>query len=131
MQCVMPGSPRGRIDREASMIGGDVLKTLLSQGEEQFGKVAAQLVSNPAFVNAVQTAVTRAVAAKGFLDSALANALQGAHVPTTADMQKLNDRLDELERIFEGLVEKVDRIAAAAEKPVVKGESVTTPGAGS
>lgn len=99
------------------MIGGDVLKTILSQGEEQFGKVVAQLVSNPAFMNAVQSAVSRAMAAKGVVDAAMANALQGAHVPTSADMQKLNDRLDELERIFEGLADKVDRIATAAAKP--------------
>lgn len=88
-----------------------LLKKMLTQGEEQLGKLAAQLVSNPTFVGALQGAVTKALEAKGFLDQRLAGALQSMHVPTTQDMQKLNDRLDELERIFEGLSQKVDAIA--------------------
>jgi polyhydroxyalkanoate synthesis regulator phasin len=88
-----------------------LLKKLLSQSEDQLGKLAAQLVGNPAFVSALQKAVSSAIEAKGFLDRQVGGALQSMQVPTTQDMQKLNDRLDELERIFEGLSAKVDVIA--------------------
>lgn len=88
-----------------------LLKKVLAQSEEQLGKLAAQLVGNPAFVTALQKAVTGVLEAKGFVDKQLGGALQSMQVPTTQDMQKLNDRLDELERIFDGLSSKVDAIA--------------------
>ena len=87
-------------------------KKMLATGEEQFGKLASHLISNERFISALQGAVTKALSAKGALDKQLVGALQSLHVPTTQDLTKLNDRLDELERIFEGLAQKVDAIAA-------------------
>jgi polyhydroxyalkanoate synthesis regulator phasin len=89
-----------------------MFKKMLQTGEEQFGKLASQLVANEKFIASLQGAVTRALEAKGILDRQVTTALSAMHVPTTQDMQKLNDRLDELERIFEGLSSKVDAIAA-------------------
>jgi polyhydroxyalkanoate synthesis regulator phasin len=94
------------------MLGdGTVFKKVLATGEEQIGRIASQLVSNEKFVSSLQVAVTRALEAKGALDRQVSNALAGLHVPTIQDVQKLNDRLDELERIFESLSAKVDVIA--------------------
>lgn len=95
------------------MIGdGDILKKILSSGEEQFSKIAADLVGNEKFMAALQTAATKTLEAKGVMDKQFAAALAAMHVPTAADVQKLNERLDEVERIFEGLIAKVDAIAA-------------------
>lgn len=88
-----------------------ILRKMVVTGEQQAQKLASQLLSNPAFMSALQTTVSRAIEAKGVLDRRLSSALTAMHVPTTHDMQRLNDRLDELERIFEGLSDKVDRIS--------------------
>jgi uncharacterized protein YhaN len=99
------------------MIGdGTVLKKIVATGEEQISRIASQLISNEKFVSSVQTAVTRALEAKGVLDRQVSSTLAAMHVPTTQDVQKLNDRLDELERIFEGLSAKVDAIAEKFEQ---------------
>jgi polyhydroxyalkanoate synthesis regulator phasin len=93
------------------MLGSDTLfKKVLNSGEEQFGKIASQLLGNEKFVATLQTTVSRALEAKGLLDRQVSTALNAMHVPTRQDMQKLNDRLDELERIFEELSSKVDTI---------------------
>ena len=89
-----------------------MFKKMMASGEEQLGKVVSQLVANESFLATIQSAVTKALEAKGAFDRQISGALQAMHVPTTQDMQKLNDRLDELERIFEGLSSKVDAIAA-------------------
>lgn len=88
-----------------------MFKRMISTGEEQFGKLASQLIANERFLSTIQGAVTRTLEAKGAFDRQVASALQAMHVPSSQDMQKLNDRLDELERIFEGLAHKVDQIA--------------------
>ena len=97
-----------------------IFKRMMTTGEEQIGRLASQLIGNERFMAAVQTAVTRALSAKGMLDQQVAGAMQAMHVPTTNDVKKVNDRLDELERIFEGLAHKVDgiadRLAAKEEK---------------
>lgn len=88
-----------------------IFKRMMTTGEEQLGRFASQLVSNERFMTSVQTAVSTALSAKGALDQQLASAMQAMHVPTRSDVKKVNDRLDELERIFEGLAQKVDEIA--------------------
>jgi polyhydroxyalkanoate synthesis regulator phasin len=60
--------------------------------------------------------VTKALEAKGVFDRQIASTLAAMHVPTRPDVQKLNDRLDELERIFEGLSTKVDAIVDTLEQ---------------
>lgn len=97
----------------AMITDNPVFKRLISTGEEQIGRFASQLVSNERFMSSVQTAVTSALSAKGVLDQKVTNAIQALKVPTTADVKKVNDRLDELERIFEGLSDTVDGIAEA------------------
>lgn len=88
-----------------------MLKKMIATGEEQLGRIASMVIGNPRFVQTLQVAVSRAIDAKGLLDRQVASTLSTLHVPSTQDMNKLNDRLDELERIFESVVEKVDAIA--------------------
>jgi hypothetical protein len=94
-----------------------MFKRMISTGEEQFGKVVSQLIANETFLASIQAAVTRTLEAKGAFDRQVSGAMQAMHVPTTQDVQKLNDRLDELERIFEGLARKVDAIAEKLDQP--------------
>lgn len=98
------------------MSDDSILKKLLASGEEQIGRIAGQLMSNEKFIAGVQSAVTSAIEAKGVLDKQLQNAVAAMHVPSAQDIGKLNERLDELERIFEGLVAKVDAIAEKLEQ---------------
>lgn len=93
-----------------------MFKKMMASGEEQLGRIAKELIGNEKFVQTLQGAVTTAIEAKGLLDRQVANTLAQLHVPTTQDMQKLNERLDELERIFEGLAQKVDDIAQKLEE---------------
>lgn len=88
-----------------------VFKKLLSTGEEQVGRLAGQLMNNERFVAGMQAAISKAIEAKGVFDKQMEQTLQAMHVPSHQDIEKLNERLDELETIFEGLVEKVDSIA--------------------
>lgn len=99
-----------------------IFKKMMTTGEEQLGRLASQLVSNERFMSSVQTAVSTALSAKGALDQQLASAMQAMHVPTISDVKKVNDRLDELERIFEGLAQKVDDIAERLEAKKAGGE---------
>lgn len=99
-----------------------IFKRMMTTGEEQLGRLASQLVSNERFMASVQTAVSTALSAKGALDQQLASAMQAMHVPTLSDVKKVNDRLDELERIFEGLAQKVDEISDRLETRKAGGE---------
>ena len=87
-------------------------KQLLEMGEEQVSKLAGNLMANEKFMAGVQSAAAKALEAKGVLDRQLAAALNALQVPTHDDLQRLNDRLDELERIFEGLAQKLDTMTA-------------------
>jgi len=92
-------------------------KQLLEMGEAQVGKLAGQLLANEAFMSGVQTAVAKALEAKGVVDRQLSLALRALQVPTRDELQRLNERLDEIERIFEGLTQKVEAVNAAASTP--------------
>jgi polyhydroxyalkanoate synthesis regulator phasin len=103
---------RNRDLEQGMAVSSELLKRMLSSGEEQIGKLASALMGNEKFVSAMQGAVARTLEAKGLLDRQTVSALNAMHVPTRQDMTKLNDRLDELERIFEELSRKVDGIAS-------------------
>jgi len=93
-----------------------VFKKMLETGEEQFGRLVSQIVGNEKFVAALQAAVAKALEAKGLLDRRIGAAISAMGMPTTQDIRKLDDRLGELERIFEGMQQKLDGIASKLEK---------------
>ncbi|AKQ64183.1 hypothetical protein A176_001095 [Myxococcus hansupus] len=90
-----------------------VMKKLVETGEERIGKLAQQLLSNEKFVTAVQTLVSRSLAAKGTLDSALRTALSAANLPSTADLEQLRSKVDDLERLLSSVEGKVDTLLAS------------------
>jgi hypothetical protein len=90
-----------------------VMKKLVETGEERIGKLAQQLLSNEKFVAAVQTLVSRSLAAKGTLDSALRTALSAMNLPSTADLEQLRSKVDDMERLLASVESKVDTLVAA------------------
>lgn len=93
-----------------------VVKKLVESGEERVGKLAQQLMSNETFVGMVQGLVTRSLAAKGTLDSALRTALSAMNLPSTADLEQLRGKVDDLERVLSSVESKVDTLVAARAK---------------
>ena len=87
-----------------------VVKKLVETGEERAGKLAQQLMSNEKFVAAVQTLVSRSLAAKGTLDSALRGALSAMNLPSTGDLEQLRTKVDDLERLLTSVEGKVDTL---------------------
>lgn len=89
-----------------------VMKKLVETGEERVGKLAQQLLSNEKFVAAVQGLVSRSLAAKGTLDSALRSALSAMNLPSSADVESLRAKVDDLERLLSSVESKLDALAA-------------------
>ena len=90
-----------------------VMKKLVETGEERVGKLAQQLLSNEKFVSAVQTLVSRSLAAKGSLDRSLRGALGAMNLPTTEDVEGLRTKVEDLERLLATVEQKVDALLAA------------------
>ncbi|WP_224366940.1 phasin family protein [Hyalangium versicolor] len=90
-----------------------VMKKLVETGEERIGKIAQQLLSNEKFVAMVQGLVSRSLAAKGTLDTALRTALSAMNLPSTADLETLRAKVDDLEKLLASVESKVDALASS------------------
>jgi polyhydroxyalkanoate synthesis regulator phasin len=93
-----------------------VVKRLVETGEERLGKIAQQLLSNEKFVAMVQGLVSRSLAAKGTLDAALRTALSAMNLPSTADVELLRAKVDDLEKLLASVESKVDTLVSAKKK---------------
>ena len=93
-----------------------VMKKLVETGEERIGKVAQQLLSNEKFVVAIQTLVSRSLAAKGTLDKSLRSALSAMNLPSTADLELLRSKVDDVEKLLTAVEGKVDALGEARKK---------------
>ena len=96
-------------------------KQLLELGEAQISRIAGQVLANETFVQALQGAVSKTLEAKGTLDKSLRSALATMNLPSTADVEALRKRLDDLDRTLVELDEKLTRLdkklAAPAKAP--------------
>jgi hypothetical protein len=90
-----------------------VMKKLVETGEERLGKIAQQLLSNEKFVAMVQGLVSRSLAAKGTMDTALRTALSAMNLPSTADLELLRTKVDDLEKLLASVESKVDTLVNA------------------
>ena len=84
-----------------------MLKKMIETGEQRVGKLATQLLSNEMLMGALQKTVSAALEAKGRVERNVQNVLSTMHIPTAGDVQRLQDKIDELERVFEGLSAKI------------------------
>ena len=87
-----------------------VMKKLVETGEERIGKIAQQLLSNEKFVSMVQGLVSRSLAAKGTLDTTLRTALSAMNLPSTADVELLRAKVDDLEKLLASVEGKIDSL---------------------
>lgn len=93
-----------------------VMKKLVETGEERIGKIAQQLLSNEKFVSTVQGIVSRSLAAKGTLDAALRTALSAMNLPSTADLELLRSKVDDLEKLLASVEGKIDTLVNEKKK---------------
>lgn len=93
-----------------------MMKKLVETGEERIGRLAQQLLSNEKFVGAVQALVAKSLAAKGTLDRSLRTALSAMNLPSTGDVELLQGKVDEMERLLSSVEQKLDRLAEARKK---------------
>jgi polyhydroxyalkanoate synthesis regulator phasin len=93
-----------------------VMKKLVATGEERIGKLVQQLMSNEKFVAGIQTIVSRGLSAKGTVDKSIRTALSAMNLPSTADLETLREKIDELEKILSSLEGKIDQIAESKTK---------------
>lgn len=89
----------------------NVFEALRAKGEEFFGAVSAELMANPRFMKAVETAWK----GKARLDEAVAQALKSANIPTRTEFKSALRRLDALDARVQAL-----ESAVAAAKPAAK-----------
>lgn len=93
-----------------------VMRKLVATGEQRIGQLVQQLMSNETFVAGVQTILGRALSAKGSLDKSIRTALSAMNLPSTADLETVREKIDELERVLGQVESKIDGLIGAKEK---------------
>ena len=93
-----------------------MMKKLMASGEEHIGKLVQQLMSNEKFVAGIQTLITRALSAKGVVDKSLKTALSAMNLPSTSDLDKLKEKIDDLEKLVSQLETKIDAVVLTKKK---------------
>jgi polyhydroxyalkanoate synthesis regulator phasin len=94
-----------------------MVKRLVETGEERVGKLASTLLSNETFVATVQSLVSKSLAAKGTVDKSLRSALAAMNLPSSADVESLRAKVEDLERLLTSVEKKVDALLAARSTP--------------
>jgi hypothetical protein len=84
-----------------------VLKKMIATGEERMSKLASNLLSNEKLMGALQKTVSAAMDAKGSVEKGVQTALSTMNIPTTGDVRKLEGKIEELEKVFEGLSSRI------------------------
>jgi hypothetical protein len=92
----------------AALKDNPMMKRLMETGEERVGKLAQQLLSNEKFVLTIQNLVSRTLAAKGTLDKSLRTALSAMNLPSTSDLEVLQSKVEDLERILGSMEKKLE-----------------------
>jgi polyhydroxyalkanoate synthesis regulator phasin len=94
-----------------------MFKKMIATGEERMSKIAAQLLSNEMFMSALQKTVSAALEAKGTVEKAAQTALSAMNIPTAGDVKKLEGKIEELEKVFEGLSAKIAELQKKDQPP--------------
>jgi hypothetical protein len=94
-----------------------VLKKALAAGEEQAGRVVGKLLSSEAVATGLQGLLTAASTARATLDAGLQTALRAANLPSAAEVQGLQRKIDELEALIDDLSARLDERPARQAPP--------------
>lgn len=100
----------------AGLMDNPMMKRLVETGEERVGKMAQQLLSNEKFVLAIQTLVSRTLAAKGTLDKSLRGAMSAMNLPSTSDVESLQAKVEDLESMLASVEKKLDAALGKAKE---------------
>jgi hypothetical protein len=84
-----------------------MFKKMIATGEERMSKLASQLLGNEKFMGALQKTVSAAMDAKATAERAAQTALGAMNIPTSGDVKKLEGKIEELEKVFEGLSARI------------------------
>lgn len=95
------------------------VKTILGLGEEKMGEVVNQLLSNEAFVGAVQKAIASSLGAKRSMDKGMTTLLGLINVPTLEDVDKIREKMNDLEETLAEIGGRLEKLSDALDK---KGE---------
>lgn len=87
-----------------------MVKRFMEAGEAQVSRVANQLLANEKFLQAVQNIVAKTLSARGSLDKSLRSALATMNLPSTADVEGIKARLDDLDRTMTELAARMSRL---------------------
>jgi hypothetical protein len=94
-----------------------MFKKMIATGEERMSRLASQLLSNETFMNALQKTVAAALEAKGTVEKGVQTALGAMNIPTAGDVKKLESKIEELEKVFEGLSAKISELQKKEQTP--------------
>jgi hypothetical protein len=86
------------------------VKTILGLGEEKMGEVVNQLLANEAFVSAMQKTIAGSLGAKRTMDKTLSTVLGMVNVPTLDDVDKIRDKMNELEEAMAEIGERLEKL---------------------
>src|SRR3954462_7732047 len=90
------------------------------QGEEALGKLASDLLENPL----INSAITRAFAARERAVHAQEAAMGALNLPSAADIDRLTRRLRTVSTRLEGIEDAIDRLQDGVDRLAAKLESV-------
>ena len=82
-------------------------------GEEQIGRLATQLMNNEQFVEAVQNVLAGAFKTREGLEATARFALSSLNIPTLGDMERILDKLDEVEGLLDTVEARIVHLETA------------------
>src|SRR5437016_5455516 len=87
-----------------------IVQKLVETGEVGVGRLAQQVLSNEKFVSAVQSLVTRSMAAKGTFETSMRKALEMMNLPSATDVESLRTKVEDLEQLLTSVERKMDQL---------------------
>lgn len=96
--------------RKVPTRGIPMLKKIKDMGEEQVSKLAERLLSNEAFMTAVQKVVERTMRTREAAESFARFALGSLNLPTRADIDRIATKVEEIEELLDELSAKLDAV---------------------
>lgn len=88
-----------------------MLKKMIATGEERMSKIAMQLLSNEKLMGVLQKSISSAMEAKATVEKNTQALLSSLNIPTASDVKKLEGKIEDLERVFEGLSSRITELA--------------------
>jgi hypothetical protein len=83
-------------------------KKIVSVGEQKLNDITAQVLSNEAIIDGLQDAMKMALNARKQAVQTVKVALKLVNVPSLDDIQRLQNKLDEIEKVFVDVREALD-----------------------